>query len=137
MKIKVYRGCAVDGHNGIYTPMVFAERYPEFVSPDALPVLLAGPGHEDYADVSADDFINNSDTQVYEYNDSGDILEYELIDSDKITLKELNEFYTRENFGRCIPVCMNGWPVRKNERIETVYAGYRLQTPESSVLLFL
>ena len=104
MKIKVYRGCAVDGHNGIYTPMVFAERYPEFVSPDVLPVLLAGPDHEDYADVSADDFINNSDTQVYEYNDSGDILEYELIDSDKITLKELNKYSTSENFGSCIPV---------------------------------
>ncbi len=104
MKIKVYRGCAVDGHNGFYTPMIFAQRYPEFVSPDALPVLLAGPDHENYADVSADDFINNSDTQVYEYNDSGDILEYELIDSGKITLKELNEYSTSENFGSCIPV---------------------------------
>lgn len=111
MKIKVYRGCAVDGHNGIYTSMVFAQRYPENVSPDDLPVLLAGPDHEDYADVSTDDFIVNSDNTVYEYNDSGDILTYELIDSDKITLKELNEYYTRENFGRCIPVyeCSYGY----------------------------
>ena len=98
MKIKIYKGCAIDGLNGIYTPMVFAQRYPEFVPPDILPVLLAGPDHEDYADVSADDFINNSDTQVYEYNDSGDILEYELIDSDKITLRELNENSRSENF---------------------------------------
>ena len=104
MKIKVYRGCAVDGHNGIYTPMVFAERYPEFVSPDTLPVLLAGPDHEDYADVSADDFINNSDTQVYEYNESGDILAYELIDSDKITLKELSENSKSENFNGREPI---------------------------------
>lgn len=111
MKIKVYVGCAVDGHNGIYTPMIFAQRYPEFVSLDDLPVLLAGPEHEDYDDVSADDFINNSGNIVFEYNESGDILTYELIDSDKVTLKELNEFYTSENFGRCIPVyeCSYGY----------------------------
>lgn len=91
MKIKVYVGCAVDGHNGVYTPMVFAERYPEKVSPDALPVLLAGPDLEDYADVSADGFIINNGNTAFEYNDSGDILEYELIDSDTIKLSELEQ----------------------------------------------
>jgi hypothetical protein len=111
MKIKVYSGCAVDGHNGVYTPMVFAQRYPENVSPGDLPILLAGPDHEDYVDVSAGDFIANNGNTVFEYNDSGDILTYELIDSDKITLKELNEYYTRKNFGRCIPVyeCSYGY----------------------------
>lgn len=92
MKIKVYLGCAVDGHNGVYTPMVFAQRYPANVSPDDLPVLLAGPDHEDYADISADDFIVNTGDMVFEYNDSGDILTYELIDSDKITIGQ--------NFGK-------------------------------------
>ena len=100
MKIKVYRGCAVDGHNGIYTPMVFAQRYPANVSPGNLPVLLAGPDHEDYTDVSADDFIVNTGSQIFEYNESGDILTYELIDSDKITLKQLNEYVNNNNFGR-------------------------------------
>lgn len=98
MKIKVYRGCAVDSHNGIYTPMVFAQRYPNFVASDALPVLLAGPDHEGYADASADDFISNSGKVVYEYNDCGDILAYELVDSDIITLEELSENSKSENF---------------------------------------
>ena len=104
MKIKVYKGCAVDGHNGIYTPMVFAQRYPEHVAPDALPILLAGPDHEDYADISADDFIINSEDIIYEYNDSGNILAYELIDSGKITLKELTENSKSENFHNLEPV---------------------------------
>lgn len=98
MKIKVYRGCAVDGHNGVYTPMIFAQRYPANISPDDLPVLLAGPDHEDYADVSADDFIVNTGSQIFEYNESGDILTYELIDSEKITAGQLNEYANNENF---------------------------------------
>lgn len=100
MKIKVYAGCAVDGHNGIYTPMIFAQRYPENVSPNDLPVLLAGPDHEDYGDVSADDFIVNTGDMVSEYNDSGDILTYELIDSGKITVEQLNKYVNNENFGK-------------------------------------
>lgn len=100
MKIKVYLGCAVDGHNGVYPPMVFAERYPENVSPDTLPILLAGPDHEDYADVSADDFIVNNGNMVFEYNDSGDILAYELIDSEKITIDQLNRYVNSANFGK-------------------------------------
>lgn len=99
MKIKVYIACAVDGHNGIYTPMVFAQRYPENVSPDVLPILLAGPDHEDYADVSADDFIINNGNTVFEYNESGDILTYELIDSDKITVEQLNKYINNGSFG--------------------------------------
>lgn len=104
MKIKVYIGCAVDGHNGVYTPMVFVQRHPENVSPNDLPVLLAGPDHEDYADISADDFIVNSGNIVFEYNDSGDILTYELVDSDKITIGQLNEFSTSENFNKQMQV---------------------------------
>lgn len=100
MKIKVYVGCAVDGHSGVYTPMIFAERYPGNVSPGDLPVLLAGPDHEDYADVSADDFIVNTGNIVYEYNESGDILTYELIDSGKITAAQLNRYVNNCNFGK-------------------------------------
>ena len=98
MKIKVYVGCAVDGHNGIYTPMVFAQRYPEYTDPEFLPILLAGPDFEDYTETSADDFICNKDNVVFEYNDCGDILEYQLIDSDKITVGELNKYSKSENF---------------------------------------
>ena len=108
MKIKVYRGCAVDGHNGIYTPMVFAERTqnnsPMPFTTEQRDILLAGPEHEEYNEITAELFPIEVENIVYEYNDSGDILTYELIDSEKITLKELNEFYTSENFGRCIPV---------------------------------
>jgi len=104
MKIKIYVGCAVDGHYGIYTPMVFAERYPEYTDPEFLPILLAGPDFEDYTETSADDFICNKDNVVFEYNDCGDILEYRLIDSDKITVGELNEYAKSENFNGRMPV---------------------------------
>ena len=98
MKVKVYVGCAVDNHNGIYTPMVFAQRYPDYVDPELLPVLPAGPDVEDYTETSADEFICNSGDAVFEYNDCGDILEYRLIDSDKITVGELNKYSRSENF---------------------------------------
>jgi len=98
MKIKVYNGCAVDGHNGVYTPMVFAQRYPEYTYPEFLPILLAGPDFEDYTETSAGDFICNSGDVVFEYNGCGDILEYQLIDSDKITIGELNKYAKSENF---------------------------------------
>lgn len=104
MKIKVYVGCAVDGHNGIYTPMVFAQRYPSFVLPESLKILLAGPDSEDYTETSAGDFICNSGDVVFEYNDCGDILEYQLIDSDKITIGELNEYSRSENFNGLMQV---------------------------------
>ena len=98
MKIKIYKGCAVDGHNGIYTPMVFAERYPSFVLPESLDILLSGPDAEDYVETASDGFICNKEDVVFEYNDCGDILEYQLIDSDKITIGELNEYAKSENF---------------------------------------
>lgn len=108
MKIKVYRGCAVDGHNGIYTPMIFAERTqndnPMPFTAEQRDILLAGPEHEEYNEVTAELFPIEVESIVYEYNESGDILTYELIDSEKITLEELNEYSTSENFGRCIPV---------------------------------
>lgn len=115
MKIKVYSGCAVDGHNGVYTPMVFAERTqynnPMPFTAEQRDILLAGPEHEEYNEVASELFPIETDNIVYEYSESGDILTYELIDSDKITLKELNEYYTRENFGHCIPVyeCSYGY----------------------------
>ena len=108
MKIKVYRGCVVDGHNGIYTPMVFAERTqndnPMPFTAEQRDILLAGPEHEEYNEVTSELFPIEVENIVYEYNESGDILTYELIDSEKITLKELSEYSTSENFGRRMPV---------------------------------
>jgi hypothetical protein len=91
MLIKKYEGCAVDGHNGIYTGRVFAERYPEFVIPDLLPALLAGPDHAEYFDAKCDEYILSKDGVLFEYNESGDILEYSLVDTDTITIGQLNE----------------------------------------------
>jgi hypothetical protein len=91
MKIKKYEGCAVDNHNGIYTAQVFAERYPSFVIPELLPELLAGPDHEEYFDAKCEEYIVSKDNRLFEYNESGDILEYSLIDTDTITVGQLNE----------------------------------------------
>ena len=104
MKIKIYKGCAVDGHNGIYTPMVFAERYPSFVLPESLDILLSGPDAEDYAETASEEFICNKEDVVFEYNDCGDILEYQLIDSNEITVGELNEYAKSENFNGLMQV---------------------------------
>lgn len=104
MKIKIYKGCAVDGHNGVYTPMVFAQRYPGFVLPESLDILLSGPDAEDYAETASDEFICNKEDVIFEYNNDGDILEYRLIDSDKITVGELNEYSRSENFNGLMQV---------------------------------
>lgn len=115
MKIKVYAGCAVDGHNGIYTPMIFAERTqynnPMPFTAEQRDILLAGPEHEEYNEVTSELFPIETGNIVYEYNESGDILTYELIDSDKITLKQLDEHSTSENFGHCMQVyeCSYGY----------------------------
>jgi len=45
--------CVVDGHNGIYTPLEFAELYGSYIRPDDLAILLDGPDHEDYWDTWA------------------------------------------------------------------------------------
>jgi hypothetical protein len=92
MLIKKYEGCAVDGHNGIYTGQVFAERYPELI-PDAgdLAILMAGPGNADYLEVYQLLFPVETAGKIYEINESGDILEYSLIDSETITIGQLNE----------------------------------------------
>jgi len=91
MIIKKYEGCAVDGHNGIYTAQVFAERYPDFVIPELLPELLSGPDNEEYFDAKCEEYILSKDNRLFEYNESGDILEYSLIDTDLITIGQLNE----------------------------------------------
>lgn len=91
MLIKKYEGCAVDGHHGIYTAQVFAERYPSFVVPELLPALLAGPDHAEYFDAKCEEYILSKDGVLFEYNESGDILEYSLIDSETITVGQLND----------------------------------------------
>lgn len=91
MKIKKYEGCAVDGHTGIYTAQVFAERYPSFVVPELLPALLVGPDHAEYFDAKCEEYILSKDGVLFEYNESGDILEYSLIDSETITVGQLND----------------------------------------------
>ena len=100
MKIKKYVGCAVDGHNGIYTAQVFAERYPALI-PDAgdLAVLLAGPDNDEYLDVYQLLFPVETDNEVYEMNESGDVLVYSLIDTDTITIGQLNELAKSVNPG--------------------------------------
>jgi len=91
MLIKKYEGCAVDNHNGIYTAQLFAERYPSFVVPEVLPELLAGPNHAEYFDAKCEEYILSKDGVLFEYNESGDILEYSLIDSETITIEQLND----------------------------------------------
>lgn len=91
MKIKKYEGCAVDEHNGIYTARVFAERYPDIFDLDTQNILLAGPDNEDYLETMSDSFPVESCGRLFEYNESGDILEYRLIDTNTITIGQLNE----------------------------------------------
>ena len=91
MIIKKYEGCAVDGHHGIYTAQVFAERYPDFVIPELLPELLSGPDNEEYFDAKCEEYILSKDNRLFEYSESGDILEYSLIDTDLITIDQLSE----------------------------------------------
>lgn len=100
MKIKKYEGCAVDNHNGIYSGQVFAERYPELI-PDAgdLAILLAGPDNGDYLEVYQLLFPVETAGKIYEMNESGDILEYSLIDSEAITIGQLNELAKSVNPG--------------------------------------
>lgn len=92
MRIKKYEGCAVDNHNGIYTAQVFAERYPELI-PDAedLAILMAGPDNDEYLEVYQSLFPVETAGKIYEMSESGDILEYSLIDSETITIGQLNE----------------------------------------------
>lgn len=91
MIIRKYRGCAVDGHNGIYTAQVFAERYPDIFDLDTQSILMAGPDNEDYWEAVSGSFPLKSYGRLFEYNESGDILEYLLIDTDTITIGQLNE----------------------------------------------
>lgn len=92
MLIKKYRGCAVDNHNGIYSGQVFAERFPELI-PDAgdLAILMAGPDNDEYLEVYQLLFPVETAGKIYEMNESGDILEYSLIDTDTVTVGQLNE----------------------------------------------
>jgi hypothetical protein len=100
MKIKKYEGCAVDGHNGIYTAQIFAKRYPELISDaEDLAILLAGPDNADYLDVYQLLFPVETAGKIYEINESGDILEYSLIDSETITIGQLNELAKSVNPG--------------------------------------
>jgi hypothetical protein len=99
MLIKKYEGCAVDNHHGIYTAQVFAERYPSFVVPEVLPELLAGPDHAEYFDAKCDEYILSKDGVLFEYNECGDILEYSLIDSETITIEQLNDLAKSVNPG--------------------------------------
>jgi hypothetical protein len=91
MLIKKYEGCAVDGHNGIYTGQVFAERYPDILDLDTQNILLAGPGNADYLETVSDSFPLESYGRLFEFGESGDILEYSLVDTDTITVGQLNE----------------------------------------------
>ena len=104
MKIKVYIGCAVDGHNGVYTAQLFAERTqynnPMPFTAEQRDILLAGPEHEEYIEVASELFPIETANIVYDYNESGDILTYELIDSDKITVGQLGKYVNNENFGK-------------------------------------
>lgn len=92
MKIRKYEGCAVDNHNGIYSGQVFAERFPELI-PDAedLAILMAGPDNADYLEVYQLLLPVGTTSKIYEMNESGDILGYSLIDTDTITVDQLNE----------------------------------------------
>lgn len=100
MKIKKYEGCAVDNHHGIYVGQVFAERFPELI-PDAgdLAILMAGPDNADYLETVSASFPLESYGRLFEYNESGDILEYSLIDSETITIGQLNELAKSVNPG--------------------------------------
>lgn len=92
MLIKKYEGCAVDNHHGIYTGQVFAERYPRLI-PDAgdLSILLAGPDNDVYLEVYQLLFPVETANEIYDMNESGDVLIYSLIDTDTITVGQLNE----------------------------------------------
>jgi hypothetical protein len=99
MLIKKYEGCAVDGHNGIYTGQVFAERYPDILDLDTQNILLAGPGNADYLETVSDSFPLESYGRLFEFGESGDILEYSLVDTDTITVGQLNELAKSVNHG--------------------------------------
>ena len=92
MEIKIYKGCAVSNQNGIYSGQKFAEWYGDLITDrDVYNILSEGPDNEGYFEVLSELFPLVSGHHVYEYNEDGDILIYMLIDSDKITVGEIEE----------------------------------------------
>lgn len=96
MKIKKYEGCAVDNHHGIYTGKILGVMYgnellQSGVSADDVAILQAGPDvSDDYLDVWADILPFTIPGYTFEGNESGDVLVYSLIDTDNLTVSQLN-----------------------------------------------
>jgi hypothetical protein len=103
MRIKVYAGCVVDNHWGIYAAQRFAQLHPELLTEYEREVLN-GPDSDEYCEVAGDIFPRTADNLIYDFNECGDILAWELIDSDKITVGQMNLYYTRDSFGNRLPI---------------------------------
>lgn len=105
MVIKKYEGCAVDNHNGTYVGKCLALNYSaellqSGISQADIDTLLAGPDNsEEYLDVWADIIPFDIPGYTFESNESGDILIYSLVDTDTITVNQLNELAKSVNPG--------------------------------------
>jgi len=105
MIIKKYEGCAVDNHHGVYVGKILGMMYNNEllqagVSAEDIAILQAGPDvSDDYLDVWADILPFTIPDYTFESNESGDILVYSLIDTDTITVGQLNELAKSINPG--------------------------------------
>ena len=97
MLVKKYEDCAVDNLHGVYVGKILGIMYNNEllqagVSAEDIAILQAGPDvSDDYLDVWSDVIPFTIPGYTFESNESGDVLIYSLIDTDSITVEQLNE----------------------------------------------